>query len=68
MMLSTISRQGTEDTRTTMSVRRQMLLPMVLEDPVNMVQLFVETGREVFHDCIKAEDGRVYNMNTEKVL
>jgi len=42
-----------------------MSLPMNLEDPVDMVQPFVETGREFFHDGIKEEDGRVYNVNAE---
>jgi len=73
MMLSTISRQGTEDTCTT-SVWRQMSLPMTLEDPGDVVQSFVGTRRGVVSDPatekdgIKEEDGGVYNVNAEKLV
>ena len=72
MMLSTISRQGTEDTCTT-TVWRQMSLPMTLEDPGDVVQSFVGTRRAVSDpdtekDRIKEEDGGVYNANAEKLV
>jgi len=80
MLLSTISRQGTEDTLpgTTRMVWRQMSLPMTLEDSGDMVvHSFGGTRRGTFSelvdnekDGIREEDGRggVYNVNAEKLV
>jgi len=78
MLLSTISRQGTEDTCTTTTVWRQMSLPMTLEDSGDMVvHPFEGTRRGTFSelvdnekDGIREEDGRggVYNVNAEKLV
>ena len=73
MMLSKIFRQGTEDTYT-MTVWRQMSLPMTLEDPGDVVQSFVGTRQGTFSDPdtekdrIKEEDGGIYNANAEKLV